>query len=207
MNVLELLDKGYKIGMVQEREEVLGLGVFLISNKPHNVLEIGCKLGGTFEMLCNVATGKKISIDLPGGIHGGWMMKDHPYLGDAYKLRNEYFERTYPNVVMLTGDSHKSQTYHNVRDVLGGEKIDFLFIDGDHTYEGVKQDFEMYRQLVNPGGWICFHDINDTPHHREIDVWVGKFWKELPGKVKIEFNANKHWAGIGILQYWPSEHE
>jgi len=40
---------------------------------------------------------------------------------------------------------------------------DFLFIDGDHTYEGVEGDFEMYSPLVRRGGIIAFHDIVPGP--------------------------------------------
>ena len=72
-------------------------------------------------------------------------------------------------------------------------------IDGDHTYEGVKQDYEMYRHLVKDGGWIAFHDVNDTEHHRKRNVYVGKLWDELKGE-KIEFNEKTHWAGIGIIK-------
>jgi len=46
---------------------------------------------------------------------------------------------------------------------LNGEPLDFLFIDGDHTYEGVKRDFEMYSPLVRNGGIIAFHDIVKHP--------------------------------------------
>ena len=192
MEVKEIIDGSYKIGMTQERHEITELAKMLIDLKPHNVLEIGSKLGGTFNILCNVATGKKISVDLPGGIHGGWMMKGHPYMGDVFMDRNAFFNMRYPDVSMITGNSHETDT-------LDGEKVDFLFIDGDHTYEGVKQDYEDYKHFVNPGGWIAFHDVNDTDHHREINVYVGKLWNELEGN-KIEFNVNKHWAGIGVIQ-------
>ncbi|MFN6069283.1 MAG: class I SAM-dependent methyltransferase, partial [Pseudanabaena sp.] len=63
--------------------------------------------------------------------------------------------------------------------VLNGDKIDFLFIDGDHTYEGVRQDYEMYSPLVQKGGYIAFHDINDTERHRQRNVHVAEFWNEL----------------------------
>jgi predicted O-methyltransferase YrrM len=36
--------------------------------------------------------------------------------------------------------------------------IDVLFIDGDHRYDAVKQDFEDWLPLVTPGGFIIFHD-------------------------------------------------
>jgi 2-keto-3-deoxy-L-rhamnonate aldolase RhmA len=39
-----------------------------------------------------------------------------------------------------------------VKEVLGGQPLDYLFIDGDHTYEGVRKDFEMYGPLVRAAG-------------------------------------------------------
>ena len=195
----DLINRSYKIGMTQERFEVTEFAKFISGIEPHNVLEIGCKLGGTFNILCELSTGKKISVDLPGGIHGGWMMKGHPYMGDVFMDRNSFFNMRYPDVSMITGNSHETDTLNQVEDALAGEQVDLLFIDGDHTYEGVKQDYEDYKQFVKPGGWIAFHDINDTEHHREIDVYVGKLWNELEGN-KIEFNVNKHWAGIGVIQ-------
>lgn len=195
----EIVNRAYPIGMTQEREEITALTEFVYNLKPHNVMEIGTKLGGTFSLWCDIATGKKISVDLPGGIHGGWITKGHPYMGDVYKHRNSYFIDSYSDVTMITGDSHSDITVKLVEDALNGEQLDFLFIDGDHTYDGVKQDYDVYRQFVRPGGWIAFHDINDTEHHRELNVYVGKLWNELSG-TKKEFNVNKHWAGIGVIQ-------
>lgn len=40
--------------------------------------------------------------------------------------------------------------------------IDLLFIDGDHSYEGVKDDWENFSPFVKKGGWIYFHDADDT---------------------------------------------
>jgi hypothetical protein len=45
----------------------------------------------------------------------------------------------------------------------GGWGCRSLFIDGDHTYEGVRRDFEMYSPLVRKGGIIAFHDIYPGP--------------------------------------------
>lgn len=43
-------------------------------------------------------------------------------------------------------------------------KIDFLFIDGDHSIEGCKKDFEMYASKIVKGGYIAFHDYyHDRP--------------------------------------------
>ena len=45
------------------------------------------------------------------------------------------------------------------KNFLTASRSDFLFIDGDHTVEGVTKDFLLYRPLVRKGGVIAFHDI------------------------------------------------
>ena len=41
-------------------------------------------------------------------------------------------------------------------------KIDLLFIDGDHSYEGVKLDFELYSKLLTPKGVVILHDSDEN---------------------------------------------
>jgi hypothetical protein len=41
-------------------------------------------------------------------------------------------------------------------------KIDFLFIDGDHSYEGVKKDFDLYSKLLSEKGVIVLHDTDSN---------------------------------------------
>ena len=86
--------------------------------------------------------------------------------------------------------------------VLNGEKIDFLFIDGDHRYDGVKSDFEMYKSLVKSGGLIGFHDIVDTEYHHKLDCYVDKLWNEIKSDYEyVEFiqDPNQRKYGIGVL--------
>jgi predicted O-methyltransferase YrrM len=59
----------------------------------------------------------------------------------------------------VRADSHQMDTLEQVKQLFGGSEIDFLFIDGDHSYEGVKRDWEMYSTLVRKGGIIAFHDV------------------------------------------------
>jgi predicted O-methyltransferase YrrM len=49
------------------------------------------------------------------------------------------------------------------------EKVDFIFIDGDHSYEGIHKDWQLYADKVKPGGIIALHDT--TIIAAEID-WV-----------------------------------
>lgn len=79
--------------------------------------------------------------------------------------------------------------------------LDYLFIDGDHSYEGVKKDFELYSPLVRAGGVIVFHDI--VPH-KGSDCKVDEFWQEIKQKFKFkEFieKPNQNMYGIGVIYY------
>jgi len=193
MDIEKIIESAYSLYMPQEKEEITQLAKFVYELQPKIVVEIGTKFGGTFKIWNEVTNAKTISIDLVDGIHGG-------VTRDDVNDRNKYFINLYGSRCnFIEGDSHQDLTYDLLVNVLKGQKIDFLFIDGDHTYEGVKQDYEMYKELVSDNGYIAFHDINDTQRHRDRNVYVGKLWNELIGE-KIEFNIKADWAGIGVIK-------
>lgn len=51
---------------------------------------------------------------------------------------------------------------------LQNEKIDILFIDGDHSYKGVNNDWNNYKNLVVPGGYIIFDDYCDWKYSPQV---------------------------------------
>jgi predicted O-methyltransferase YrrM len=53
--------------------------------------------------------------------------------------------------------------------------IDLLFIDGDHTYEGVRQDFELFRPWLTPDALVCFHD-SSWEHEGKWERFKGESW-------------------------------
>jgi len=59
----------------------------------------------------------------------------------------------------ITGDSRHLETVEQVKNILGGNKLDFLFIDGGHGYNDVKGDFELYKNFVKQDGIIVLHDL------------------------------------------------
>jgi predicted O-methyltransferase YrrM len=84
-----------------------------------------------------------------------------------------------------------------VATALAGEKADFLFIDGDHTVNGVKADYEMYKEFVRPGGLIAFHDIIENQPLPDNEVF--HFWKQVKqGKTTEEFIDHPQQCGFGI---------
>jgi predicted O-methyltransferase YrrM len=179
----------------QVREEILGLLKVLIQYKPRNILEIGTARGGTLFLFSRIASPDAIiiSIDLPGGPFGGGYPVWKIPIYRSFVLPGQ-------KLSLIRGDSHDLRTLKIVEEILGVMKLDFLFIDGDHTYKGVKMDFEMYSPLVGKGGIIAFHDI--VPHPPETSCEVSKFWNEIKHSYRhqeIVKDWNQRWAGIGVL--------
>jgi predicted O-methyltransferase YrrM len=200
-NILSALQKyrgvGYysSIEPAQVDEEFKELLELVKEENPEVVMEIGTMDGGTLYGWTNVSTPDlAISLDLPEGKFGGG------YPEEKGKLYREFSEKT--NFELVRANSHDPSTKENIKELLEDRKIDFLFIDGDHTYEGVKQDFEMYSDLVRDGGVIAFHDICDHPNNPDCNV--DRFWKEISQKYEsreLIKDSDQGWAGIGIIWY------
>ncbi len=180
----------------QVRKEFLELLIILNRIKPDSILEIGTESGGTLFLFSRIASENAhiISVDIPSGPFGGGY---HRWKIPLYKS----FALPHQKIHLIRKDSHDRATFEKVKAILGGKDIDILFIDGDHTYEGVKKDFEMYSPLVKKDGIIALHDI--VPHLETPTCEVNRFWNAL--KIKYEHeeivdNWNQNWAGIGLIK-------
>lgn len=179
---------------MQVYEEILTFSYWLAGFKPHNILEIGFK-GSTFHIFSHLSTGKKVAIDI---IDDGRVKTSH------YMMYGEDFK-------LFIENSQTEETRDRVKDFC--HQYDLIFIDGDHSYEGVKKDFELYKELLSPRGYIVFHDID--PEHVYKDGYGGevyRFWQDLnegtktnlvttksSGKIK-DNNKTEHFGGIGLWQ-------
>lgn len=189
-----------RIPMSQKRSEIQRLADAVKGLDPKVIVEIGTRKGGTLFTWCRYTKASLIvSIDLPGGIHGG---RYPPEKQQLYK----YFLSDQPSrsLHLIQDDSHALHTLDKLKTILNGKNIDFLFIDGDHTYQGVKMDFDMYSPLVRSGGIIAFHDIipNTTDHEDAATIEVPRFWEEVKTRFRheeyIESPEQKN-MGIGVL--------
>jgi predicted O-methyltransferase YrrM len=86
--------------------------------------------------------------------------------------------------------------------LLRGRPVDFLFIDADHTYDGVLANVRLYGPRVRAGGAIAFHDI--LPNPRDPRIEVHRLWDHLRRVADVTEwvfpNATGHAPGIGLLR-------
>jgi cephalosporin hydroxylase len=189
--LVDLAMRGYwnAISPIQSRPELIALLKVLKQARPSRVLEIGTANGGTLFPFTRIAATDAllVSVDLPGGPGGGGYPADRIPLYQAFPLPGQRLE-------LIRDDSHDPSVLKRVAELVGDQGLEFLFIDGDHSYEGVRRDYEMYGPLVKPNGLIAFHDIEFCPD-------VQRFWDEVKvGKQTQELlEGDKQRYGIGLI--------
>jgi predicted O-methyltransferase YrrM len=160
---------GDKLRPTQSTEEITGLMELLRRDPPRTVVEIGMDYGGTLFLWTRVAAPDALLVAVdyrPLGRLG---------LRSPFAVVRKGLARAGQRVeLVMPADSHRPETLARVRALVGERGIDLLFLDGDHSYEGVKRDFDDYSQLVRPGGLVVLHDVAGPgePH-------VVRYWQEL----------------------------
>ncbi len=145
----------------QEEGEPEAFAALLKERGVKRYLEIGCRYGDTLDFVMN-ALGPDatcVAVDLPGG--DGFEKVGAEILKAVVEKHNG---------TLILGDSHDPEIIAKVA-ALG--PFDAVLIDGDHTYEGAKADFEAYGPMA---GIVAFHDIVCE------SVGVPKLWEELGGR-------------------------
>jgi predicted O-methyltransferase YrrM len=190
-----LTRRGREFAALQKPKELSELLWLVEEHAPRRLLEIGTCAGGTLYCLCRLAQPDAtiVSIDKPMGRFGGG------YTEERAEEMQKLFPRERQELHLLQADSQLPETLERLKGILGDEQLDLLFIDGDHTYEGVKSDFEMYSPLVAKDGMIVFHDILDHPPGRGCEV--ATFWNEIRDDYRyVELKvAPYRWGGIGVV--------
>lgn len=183
-------------GPHQIKNEIISFLEFSKNAQPRNVCEIGTADGGTSFLLSQALP----SVELMIGID--------LYVKNKAKL--QYFSKTSQEICFIDGSSYDHFTINKVKQILSGRQLDLLFIDGDHSYEGVREDFLNYKDLVQENGIIAFHDVVPdylTRFGKHTGRWAGdvhRLWSKLkPLYPSFEFveDPNQDGLGIGAIRY------
>lgn len=185
---------GYmRVKTLQIRSEILALARAVQSIAPRIILEIGTASGGTALIWSYLASERVITCDLKDMTYQAPLFTRFPPPGSRCQIS------------LLTGDSHRADFKAQVERALGGAQVDFLFIDGDHSEQGVTADYRDYKGFVRPGGLIAFHDIVEKQPLPGNEVF--RLWQRLKPLAETEaFIDNPAQCGFGIgLMHVPAQ--
>ena len=161
---------------------------FLIAvMKPKMVVELGTFLGASFFAFCQAV--KEFNLDTQCYAVDCWEGDKHAgnYSDNVYHTvvaaHSHYKEFAY----LLRMDFEEAAKLNELK------KIDLLHIDGLHTYEAVKHDFETWLPKMSDEGVIIFHDTAEM----KDDFGVWRLWDELSAQYPSASFAHGH--GLGIL--------
>jgi len=190
-------ENAHEIAPWQYQEELRLLAKEIEECKPRTVVEIGTASGGTLFLASALAADDAliISIDLPEGEFGGGYPSWKVPLYSSFKRKKQRIE-------LIRGNSHEPGIFQQVESLVGSRRIDYLFLDGDHTYEGVKKDFSHYAKLLGENALVAFHDIvsdKSIPPTHFVSVFWNEIKKQYPSKEFIR-GINQSKLGIGVIR-------
>jgi glycosyltransferase involved in cell wall biosynthesis len=130
----------------QNGDELIWIADKVRTLNPTAILEIGVESGGTMKIWEQLLPQNKssilIGIDLSPNMQ--W---------DITKSK--------ASVTVIKGNAHTEEVLQQVKEILQDRKLDFIFIDSEHTPTAARLETETYQQFIKPLGVIGYHDIGD----------------------------------------------
>jgi hypothetical protein len=163
---------------------------FIKNMKPGRIVELGTFKGTSFYSMLQAVKDDRLNSEVfaidswEGDEHAGFYGKDI-YDGVTQIVR-EYYSNQNARLI--------KKYFDDALDEFEESTIDLLHIDGLHTYEAVKGDFEHWLPKLANEGTIFFHDI------KVADFGVWKVWNELKNKYPdFYFLDFSHSYGLGVM--------
>lgn len=158
------------------------------TTEPRTFVELGVHWGDSYFAVCEAVR----SASLPTRAFGvdTWLGDSHAghYSEDVYLNVSAHQDRRYGGFSTLI-----RSTFSDASKSFEAESIDLLHIDGCHTYDAVREDFETWRPKLSRQGVVLFHDTQVT----QGDFGVYKYWAEIERNYpSFEFH---HSSGLGVL--------
>ncbi|NLZ24723.1 glycosyltransferase [Candidatus Dojkabacteria bacterium] len=164
----------------------------LVANiKPKVIVELGTHKGNSLFSFAQAIKDLNLKTELhaidtwEGDEHAGY------YKEDVYEKFLKIKEKYYKDVNIIPHKMYFDEAVDNFKN----NSIDILHIDGLHTYEAVKHDYENWLPKVNKKtGIILLHDVCE----KRDDFGVYKLWDELKKQFKNTLTF-EHYHGLGVL--------
>lgn len=165
-------------------------------HRPRSIVELGTHRGASFLALCQAVESLQLSsrvyaVDTwEGDEHAGF------YGNEIYAELRDYQQRHYAGISEMM-----RMRFNEAIEYFEDGTVDLLHIDGLHTYDAVKEDFESWAPKLSERAVVLFHDT--CVHEREFGVW--RYWREIScSHPSFEFT---HTHGLGVLLVGPERCE
>lgn len=79
-------------------------------------------------------------------------------------------------------------------------EYDYVYLDGDHTYEGGKLDLKLFWPRLKKDGFLCYHDIHFKRILKGIVFGYWKVWEELSLSKRFKIEVSNKYSGLGFVQ-------
>ncbi|HEX9905402.1 MAG TPA: class I SAM-dependent methyltransferase, partial [Propylenella sp.] len=158
---------------------------FVSTFRPRRYVELGAHWGASFFAFCQAA--ERVRLESSAVAIDTWQGDEHAgfYQSGVF---DSFVGRLRPYASFA---SYLRARFDDAAKEFEDGAIDLLHIDGLHTYDAVRHDFETWLPKMSDRGTVLFHDI--AVHERDFGVW--QFWDELKARYPtLEF---RHASGLG----------
>lgn len=156
--------------------------------RPKSIVELGTHNGASFLAFCQAVETQHVSARVfavdtwEGDEHAGF------YGNEIYAELRDYQQRHYAGISEMM-----RMRFDQALEYFAEGSVDILHVDGLHTYEAVREDFETWRSKLSRRAVVLFHD--SSVRERGFGVW--QYWSEICSQFpSFEFT---HTHGLGVL--------
>jgi len=190
LNYPIMLDVPEWMTHISSWHEHIPFALFLVAGfKPDVIVELGVMNGDSYCSFCQAV--RNLNLDThcygvdtwEGDKHAGFYQEENSLI--LLRQHHDPLYGEFSDLLQMTFDEARGRFPDN--------SIDLLHIDGLHTYEAVRHDYENWLPKLSQRGIVLFHDTNV----RESDFGVHRLWAEL--KTSYPSFEFLHGHGLGVL--------
>ncbi len=101
---------------------------------------------------------------------------------------------------IIHGDTQGADTIERVKTAMGDRRLDFIFLDADHSWRAVQADFETYLPMLRPGGVVAIADTGNREHGYQAKFGPTETYEDIHNCVMyLDENAEKY--GVSKFEF------